>query len=108
MSEATTIELAKCATCHHRFVPADGVCPRCASREVEPFSAPALATVLASTSVVYPASGWPSPHPLALVELTESVRLLVVASDPPPAVGDLVALERREGRWHAVAAPSTG
>ena len=97
------IELAKCGTCHHRFAPADGVCPRCASSSVEPFSVPPVGVVLAATEVAYPSEGWPAPHRLALVELAESVRLLVVPEAPLPAVGDLVELRPGPGYYRAFA-----
>lgn len=87
-----TVELARCGTCHLRFVPADGVCPRCASAEVTTFRVPALATVLAATSIVYPSAGWPSPHRVALVELAEAVRLVAIADEPLPAAGEIVEL----------------
>jgi uncharacterized OB-fold protein len=102
---APPVDLAKCRTCHHRFVPADGVCPRCASKDVEPFQVPALATVLASTAVAYPAAGWTTPHLLALVELTESVRLLVEAEEPLPQPGAVVEVERARDHWKARPAP---
>ncbi len=104
--EARTIELARCTTCHHRFVPADGVCPRCASPSVEPYAVPALGTVLAATEVAYPSAGWPSPHRLVLVELPESVRLLATAGDPLPAPGSVVALRPEAGHFVAANAPA--
>ncbi len=100
-----TLELARCTTCHHRFVPADGVCPRCASKSVEPYSVPALGTVLAATEVVYPAAGWPAPHRLVLVELAESVRVLATATDPLPTAGTVVALASAPGYFVATGAP---
>ncbi len=99
--ELPEIELERCTTCHHRFLPADGVCPRCASPEIEPFRVPAVATVLASTELTSPSEGWPSPHRLALVELAESVRLLVVASAPLPEPGESVEITKGPGHYTA-------
>ncbi len=92
-AEAPQLEFARCLTCHHRFAPLDGVCPRCSSASIEPLLVPAIAVVLASTEVRYPAAGWPSPHRLALVEVAEAVRLLAVVADGElPLSGELVAV----------------
>jgi uncharacterized OB-fold protein len=84
------LTLGKCATCHARFVPCDGPCPRCASPATELYRAGALGAVLAATSLDAPPPGWPGPHPLALVEVEDGVRLLVVPDAPLPAVGSRV------------------
>lgn len=104
----TSIELALCATCHHRFVPADGVCPRCASADVSRYRVDARATVLASTELVYPSSGWPTPHRLVLVEVAESVRLLAVADAPLPRPGEVVRLLRGDGPYYRATLGASG
>lgn len=105
-SVASELEVFRCLTCHHRFAPADGVCPRCASTQIEPFRIPAIGTVLAATEVSYPAEGWPTPHRLALVELAEAVRLLAVAGPSLPTPGEVVELEAGPGYYRARTEPS--
>ncbi len=87
-----TIELARCSACQARFLPSDGPCPRCASRDVALYNAPALGRVLAATELVAPAEGWTSPHRLALVEVADAVRILAVVEGPLPANGSVVSV----------------
>ncbi len=84
------LRLGKCETCHARFAPGDGPCPKCGSAATSAYEAPALATVLASTEVAYPPPGWEKPHYLAFVELEDAVRLLVVPDPPLPPAGAVV------------------
>ncbi len=90
------LTLAHCLACRARSLPSDGPCPRCGSSEIELYAAPSEGVVLAATELVNPASGWASPHPLLLVELTDSVVALAVAQEPLAAVGSTVEV-RREG-----------
>ncbi|MCI4352797.1 MAG: hypothetical protein L3K14_05345 [Thermoplasmata archaeon] len=48
--------------------------------------------MLAATELSAPATGWTSPHRLALVEIAEGIRLLAVVSRELPAVGDEVTI----------------
>jgi uncharacterized OB-fold protein len=97
MSDAGgTLELARCDACHTRFLPTEGPCPRCGSRDVRLYRSPALGVVLAATEVTTPAEGWKSPHRLAIVEMPQQVRLLAIVDGPVPAAGDVVAV-RRDG-----------
>lgn len=117
---AEGLRLGKCLTCHVRFVPGDGPCPKCGSSTTEPYVSPGLATVLASTSLEVPAPGWPKPHLLALVEAEDGVRLLVVPEASLPAIGAVVevwadgevfrarASPRREGGRGEGDVPETG
>jgi uncharacterized OB-fold protein len=89
-SDPVGITLGKCATCHARFTPREGPCPRCMSSATETFVVPGLGKVLASTALEVPAPGWEAPHLLALVELEDAVRLLVLPEAPLPAPGDAV------------------
>jgi len=84
------VRLGKCMTCHVRFLPVDGPCPKCGSRSTEPYVSPGIGTVLASTSLEVPPPGWQRPHPLAFVEVEDGVRLLVVPEAPPPGAGEVV------------------
>jgi len=84
------LTLAKCSTCHARFAPREGPCPRCMATTVETFVVPGVGTVLAATSLEVPPPGWPSPHLLAVVELEDAVRLLVLPQPPLPSPGDRV------------------
>jgi len=88
--ESPGLSLGKCATCHARFVPVDGPCPRCGSGSTEAYSSVGVGTVLASTSLEVPPPGWSGPHPLALVEVEDGVRLLVIPDPPLPPQGTLV------------------
>ena len=93
MSVATdTIELARCRSCQARFLPTEGACPRCASTQIELYIAPAIGRVLAATELLYPPEGWPSPHPLALVEVADAVRLLAIVDGSLPALGAVVSV----------------
>jgi len=94
--EPAGLSLGKCSTCHARFVPVDGPCPRCGSGSTERYSSPGVGTVLASTSLEVPPPGWPGPHPLTLVEVEDGVRLLAIPDLPLPPAGTLVEV-RAEG-----------
>jgi hypothetical protein len=48
--------------------------------------------VLAATSLEVPPPGWEKPHPLALVEVEDGVRLLVVPDAALPPVGTTVTV----------------
>ncbi len=100
------IELRRCETCHARFVPADGPCPRCGSSDVRPYASTDLGTVLAATELANPPAGWTAPHRLALVELPESVRLLAIVDGPLPAPGAVVALRVDGTVYRAASEPS--
>jgi uncharacterized OB-fold protein len=91
-----TIDLSLCRACQARYLPTDGPCPRCGASDSQLYLSPALGVVLAATELVHPAAGWESPHCLALVELSEAVRLLAIVEGPLPSVGAVVAV-RRDG-----------
>jgi len=93
---AATLELARCDSCHARFLPTDGPCPKCGSTECVPYPASAVGQVLVATELHYPASGWHAPHRLALLEMTDGVRVLAIVDEVLPVAGDLVEV-RREG-----------
>ena len=90
------VSLGKCSTCHARFVPVDGPCPRCGSPSTETYASPGVGKVLAATALEVPPPGWPGPHLLALVEVEDGVRLLVIPDPPLPSLGALVEV-RAEG-----------
>ena len=95
------IELSRCAACQTWFLPTDGPCPHCGSAEKLLVRAPGLGTVLSSTELMHPSSGWASPHRLALVELPQAVRLLAVVDGDLPREGSLVTI-RYEGEVYRV------
>lgn len=106
MNAGTTIELGRCSSCHARFLPGDGPCPRCGSADCTAFGASALGKVLASTELHYPASGWHSPHRLALVEVADSVRLLAIVEGTLPSPGALVEVRAEGAVYRARSEPS--
>jgi uncharacterized OB-fold protein len=91
---SATLEMSRCASCHAEFLPRPGPCPRCGSLQIEPIALPARGTVRAATELSAPATGWNSPHRLALVEIAEGIRLLCVASGSLPEVGATVRVVR--------------
>ncbi len=95
------LPLSKCSTCHARFVPVDGPCPRCGAATVEPYAARPDGTVLAVTALEVPPPGWERPHGLALVEVEDAVRLLVIAGAPLPSPGSHVVV-RADGAVYRV------
>jgi uncharacterized OB-fold protein len=105
MSEPSPIAILRCEHCHGRFLPRPGGCPRCGSRDLRPGEIPATAHVLAATELLAPATGWPTPHRLAIVEAEEQVRILAVVSGPLPALGDVVEVRRRGELYEIGPAP---
>ena len=95
------LRLGKCSTCHARYVPIDGPCPKCGSLATEAYVSAGVGTVLASTLLEVPPPGWTAPHPLALVEVEDGVRLLVVPDLPLPPAGTLVQVRGEEGLYRA-------
>jgi len=106
MTPATDIELVRCEACHSRFLPSDGPCPKCGSRNCVAYSTSAVGRVLVATELQYPATGWTAPHPLILVELSDGVRVLAIGEGPLPAVGALVEVRRDQELYRARAEPS--
>lgn len=106
--DAGGLRLGKCSTCHARFVPVDGPCPKCGSTATESYESSGLGTVLGSTSLEVPPPGWESPHPLALVEVEDGVRLLVIPDPPLPAVGTVVEVFADGPLYRARASPIAG
>lgn len=84
------LAMSRCGSCHAGFLPRPGACPRCGSSKVGTTGLPPRGKVLAATELSAPATGWASPHRLALIEITEGIRLLAVVSGALPAVGDEV------------------
>jgi uncharacterized OB-fold protein len=96
MIAGTTLELVRCRSCKTRFLPTDGPCPKCGSSDCAPYVTSAVGKVLAATEMHYPASGWHAPHRLALIELSDAVRVLAIVEDALPVAGALVEV-RHEG-----------
>jgi len=106
MTEVNTLELAGCLSCHARFLPTDGPCPRCGSTDCSPYSASPVGRVLAATELQYPASGWHAPHRLALIELADAVRVLAIVDVALPTAGDLVEVRKDGDVYRARTAPT--
>jgi uncharacterized OB-fold protein len=85
-----TLEMTRCGSCHAEFSPRPGPCPRCGSTQLEGISVPAQGTVCAATELSTPATGWETPHRLALVEIADGIRLLCVVKGTLPAAGNVV------------------
>ncbi len=98
-ASAPDLVVARCASCHGRFLPRPGPCPRCGSTDVTPEPVPPDGVVLAATELTAPAAGWPTPHRLALVGLAEDVRVLAQVLGPLPAIGAAVTVRVQEGRY---------
>jgi len=90
MIVGTTLELVRCRSCQTRFLPTDGPCPKCGSTDCTMYTTSAVGKVLAATELHYPATGWHSPHRLALVELADAVRVLAIVDGTLPVSGALV------------------
>ncbi len=101
MSASSTLEISRCSSCHGRFLPRPGACPRCGSGDVTRHRVPAKGLVLAATELTAPARGWTAPHRLALVELAEGVRVLVLVEGPLPGHGAEVTVARDGDRYTA-------
>ncbi|MCI4341929.1 MAG: hypothetical protein L3K11_06135 [Thermoplasmata archaeon] len=105
--------VAGCRSCHSRYLPRPGRCPRCGSDEVGPQRISNQASVLAATEVSTPPAGFAPPHRLALLEAADGVRILALVHGALPEPGDSVAVVRDgaqyvvvdEGRARPPAAP---
>lgn len=106
MSPSMVVDLARCRSCHARFLPSDGPCPRCGSSDCVGYSTSAVGKILAATELHYPAMGWQAPHRLALVELSDGVRVLAIADPPLPTPGVLVEIRRDGDVYRAHAEPT--
>ena len=102
MSEpAPEIVVTRCTSCHSRYLPRPGPCPRCGATTVAALRIPPEGRVLAATESMYPPSGWAKPHRLALVTAAEDVRILALVRGDLPETGAWVTI-RREGDHYIV------
>lgn len=107
MTGSGRLLVARCDSCHGRFLPREGPCPRCGARAMSPHPIGNEGIVLAATELSLPSPPWVAPHPLALVELEESVRVLAVAvAGLTP--GDRVTVHRDGEVYRAEPAHSGG
>jgi len=106
MTPEPELALTRCLSCHARFLPRDGPCPKCASTECAPYSVAPVGRVLAATELHYPPTGWHSPHRLALVEAADAVRLLAVVEGPLPTAGALVEVRQDGDLYRARSEPT--
>ncbi len=96
--------VSRCESCHSRFLPRPGPCPRCGSSAVRPQEIPPEGRVLAATELTAPAPGFPSPHRIALVEALDGIRFLAVA-DYLPGLGAVVPIAREGDHYVVVGRP---
>jgi len=101
-----TLELMRCRSCHARFLPGDGPCPKCGSADCVGYATSAVGKVMAATELHYPASGWHAPHRLALVEVADSVRLFAIVEGVLPVSGTLVEVRLDKDVYRAKAEPA--
>ena len=106
MTEANTIELTGCHSCHARFLPTDGPCPRCGSTDCSSYTTSPIGRVLAASELHYPPSGWHAPHRLALIEMTDAVRVLAIVEAALPVAGDLVEVRKDGDVYRARTVPT--
>ncbi len=105
---APEIVVSRCPSCAARYLPRDGPCPKCGATAAEPCPLPARGTVLAATELASPVAGWTAPHPLVLVEMAQSVRVLCVGSRPAPAPGTEVEVARDGDGYRCSAVGAAG
>lgn len=91
--------VVRCGACHHASLPGDGRCPRCGSTELHSLSVAPQGKVVASTELMSVATGWTSPHRLAIVEAPEEVRLLAIVDGELPSVGSVVRITMDHGLY---------
>ena len=101
MSAPSGLLLSRCESCHARFLPRPGPCPRCASASVRPVSIPAVGVVVASVELTAPATPWPAPHRIVLVAMEESVQVLALWTGELPRPGQHVRVTRDGDRYSA-------
>ncbi len=95
------LEAAKCTKCGKVLYPPRVVCPACHGREFETVMLPREGHVVAPTIVRVPPTGFEeeTPLPIAVVELSNGVRLMVQVADMANPlelkIGDPVHLEFR-------------
>ncbi|MCI4344492.1 MAG: hypothetical protein L3J87_02570 [Thermoplasmata archaeon] len=58
---------------------------------------------MAATELLAPATGWPAPHRLALVEIDAGVRVLGVVDGDLPTLGTRVRVVRDQDVYHIAA-----
>jgi uncharacterized OB-fold protein len=93
--------VSRCLACHNRFLPRVGPCPRCGSTSLAAAALPGRGTVLAAVELVAPASGWSAPHHLALIELSDAVRVLAWTGESLPRRGASVLVTRDGDQYRA-------
>ena len=99
------LEAAKCSKCSKILYPPRLVCPECGGRDFTEETLPRDGTVVTYTVIRVPPAGFTeqTPLPLALVELTNGVRLMVQIGDVEDPetleIGIPVRLEFRRISW---------
>jgi uncharacterized OB-fold protein len=108
VTAAAPLVIRRCVSCHGRFLPRPGLCPRCGSRSIAPYEIAPRGRVLAATELSAPAPGWPAPHRLALLEAEDGVRLLAHVPGPLPPLGSTVAIAQEGERFVVLATEPDG
>jgi len=99
------LEAAKCTECGKILYPPRLVCPKCGARTFSKETLPRDGKVVTFTVIRVPPAGFTeqTPLPIALVELTNGVRLMVqigdVADPDSLEIGMPVRLEFRRVSW---------
>jgi uncharacterized OB-fold protein len=97
------LTVMRCSVCSHVSLPGDGPCPHCGAQDLRPISVAPQATVIAATELLSVATGWTSPHRLAMVEVPQGVRLLAIVNGNLPAIGSRVDVTMENGLYHVTA-----
>jgi uncharacterized OB-fold protein len=98
---APLLLVSRCESCTLRYLPRAGPCPRCGSLQLAPFSVPPIGRVLAATELMSPSAGWTPPHRLALLELAQSVRVLVIVEGDLPTIGSTLEVSKDGDAYRA-------
>jgi uncharacterized OB-fold protein len=94
--EAGRLLVQQCAHCGQLRNPPGPACPACRSFEWKPFALRGTGTIFSWTVHVHPPlRGFEVPHPVALVEMDEGLRVLgaMDGAKEPPAIGMRVRTE---------------
>ena len=103
------LEAARCKKCQRVFYPPRLVCPDCGARDFEPVVLPRDGKVATFTIIRVPPAGFTeqTPLPLAVVELSNGVRLMAQIADfedpEQIEIGMPVRLEFRRVYWDGAA-----
>ncbi|MCD6363188.1 MAG: Zn-ribbon domain-containing OB-fold protein [Synergistetes bacterium] len=77
------LEASKCERCGFIYYPPRLICPRCRSKELKTIKLPEEGRIISYTVIRVPPRGFSqfAPYPVAIVELTNGVRLTLQVVD---------------------------